>query len=179
MKIYTKTGDFLVTSICGKRVKKSHPMIDLMGDIDEFSCTLGLFSDLLKSDDDKHTVLSIQKNLYVIAGQISMPIQRTQTIAQSDIQTLETAIDAITDTLPPLKDFIIPAGAAPVPQIHFARAVCRRMERSLCDIELAEMEKDAVVVTAYVNRVSDYLFTLARKYAALNGEADVAAKRVE
>ncbi len=160
------------------RVKKDDALIAVVGEIDEFSCTIGLFSSMLQSETGRTTVLSIQKNMYVLSGQLSLPTQPKQKITQQDIQKLEASIDALTNSLPPLRDFIIPGGPAPVPQIHFSRAVCRRMERALCQIDLVRYGADAPVFTAYVNRVSDYLFTLARQESALRGERDVAAKLV-
>lgn len=143
MKIYTKTGDGGTTSpFNGKRVKKSHKIIEALGSIDELNAVLGTV-DLPEIDD-------VQKDLMAIASK--MAGFKKNKVPDSRVQWLEKEIDRMQEKLPELRNFILPKG-----QIHFARAICRKTERRIVDSGRGQND-----ILKYLNRLSDYLFVLAR-----------------
>lgn len=143
MPIYTRTGDTGTTSLFGgKRISKSDPRLDVYGSIDELNSWLGLFK------DDRLT--RIQRDLFAISSVLAGGTDRLDFIDRR-VGEMEQWIDAMSKSLPPLTNFILPSG-----HMHIARSVCRRVER------LAVKHRTDRAVITYLNRLSDLLFTLAR-----------------
>jgi len=174
MKIYTKGGDNGTTFIpCEGRVNKYHCSVDAQGEIDELNCWIGMIIQAVSTKDVFLENLNyIQKDLMEIGAQLATNQQR---ITQEKIEWLEKGIDQMTENLKPLTNFILPRWPA---EIHVARAVCRRAERtiSLWISEASKVTKTSFgenqssyldldkfnLILPYLNRLSDYLFTLSR-----------------
>ena len=165
MKIYTKTGDNGTTSLIGgTRVQKNDPRLECYGTIDELNSYLGLIRDNYSSQDIQDQILTIQQKLFVIGAEIANDKpQKTNipSISEADILSLEEKIDGISEKLPPQKSFIIPGGHSVSSYCQIARTVCRRAERAIYNIPLEK--RPSMLSTIYINRLSDYLFVLARK----------------
>ena len=167
IKVYTKTGDSGTTSlISGKRVPKHHLRIKAYGTIDELNCWFGIIRSSRISKKIQNELIIIQKKLMIIGTQLSNDSIKSlnfkfEKINIKDVSNLENMIDIMTDSLPDLKNFIIPGGNEIVSNTHLTRCVCRRAER--CITELNEYSKIDSVIIFYINRLSDYLFTLSRK----------------
>ena len=165
MKIYTKTGDNGTTSLIGgTRVQKKDPRLECYGTIDELNSYLGLIRDNYSSQDIQDQILTIQQKLFVIGAEIANDKpQKTNipSISEADILSLEEKIDGISEELPPQKSFIIPGGHPISSYCQIARTVCRRAERAIYNIPLEK--RPSMLSTIYINRLSDYLFVLARK----------------
>ncbi len=167
MKIYTKTGDTGETSLFGgKRLAKDDLRIEAYGTIDELNSFLGLLRDMLAVEVHKSRIYSIQNRLFsigaVLASDPEKPLM-VKNINELDITELETAIDEMNDSLQPLKNFILPGGHSTVSVCHVCRCICRRAERRVVSIET--MGEQEAIIVRYLNRLSDYLFVLARKIA--------------
>lgn len=166
-KVYTKTGDKGTTSLVGgTRVAKTHVRLDAYGTIDELSSNLGLLYTYLTDEGDKKILLHIQHKLFTLGAYLATDTTQTTLrveaqISQENILKIEQDIDAMTALLPELKAFILPGGSRESAICHVCRTVCRRAERAILEIQ-KEHEVDELVI-AYVNRLSDYLFVLARK----------------
>ncbi|HLO79902.1 MAG TPA: cob(I)yrinic acid a,c-diamide adenosyltransferase [Chitinophagaceae bacterium] len=169
-KIYTKTGDKGTTSLIGgTKVPKSHLRIEAYGSIDELNSYLGLCRDILEDDQTRKIILEIQDRLFTIGSSLACdpikePKMRIPDLKEQDITVLENEIDRMNDLLPPMKSFILPGGHPVVSHLHIARCVCRRSERACVRLELESLEVEPLILQ-YLNRLSDYLFMLAR-YAA-------------
>lgn len=159
-KIVTKTGDAGETGLAaGIRVKKDHPRIVALGEIDELNCCVGLLRSELEDSHELQPLLNqIQQDLFDIGGQLAMP--EYELLKPAGLDELEENLDTLNQTLEPLKEFILPSGSKAVTQAHFARAVCRRAERNL--VSLNSMESLSPLVLQYINRLSDGLFIMAR-----------------
>ena len=165
-KIYTKGGDKGETSLLGgTRVAKSHERVESYGNIDELNSFLGLIRD---QDIDMHyreVLIHIQQNLFVAEALIARdPEKQTRDLpmlTDDDILMLEKEIDVMNEQLPALTNFILPGGHPTVSYCHIARTVCRRAERSL--IRLNQVSPVENIIIRLLNRLSDYLFVLARK----------------
>lgn len=176
-KIYTKTGDDGTTGLYGGgRVSKSHPRMEVIGDIDELNSLLGMIQTHLDRyvDSVADRITTIQKNLFILGAQFGSNKAPGVTLEQEDLDLLETWIDETDSDLPPLKNFILPGGCTVGAWCHVARSVCRRAERSIYHFEsflkeiLQPPSKWITPVTrAYINRLSDLLFVWARY---LNGK---------
>jgi cob(I)alamin adenosyltransferase len=176
MKIYTKTGDTGMTGLYGGgRVSKSAPRISAYGDIDELNALLGLAAAQSDQDPVKKTLKEIQSTLFVVGAQLASPKAdpKIERITNAQIEFLERQIDVITETLPPLKTFILPGGGVTASTLHLARTVCRRAERSIVYLTTVEGEDVDRWLITYVNRLSDFLFTLARLANQLEKIADI------
>ena len=165
MKIYTKTGDNGTTSLIGgTRVQKNDPRLECYGTIDELNSYLGLIRDNYSSQDIQDQILTIQQKLFVIGAEIANDKpQKTNipSISEADILSLEEIIDGSSEELPPQKSFIIPGGHPVSSYCQIARTVCRRAERAIYNIQ--PEKRPSMLSTIYINRLSDYLFILARK----------------
>ena len=164
MKIYTKTGDNGTTSLIGgTRVAKNDCRLECYGTIDELNAYIGLIRDSYENKEIQVQLLDIQQKLFVIGVTFANEKQNPSvpTISQADIDTLEQKIDEISAELPPQKSFILPGGHPLSSYCQIARTVCRRAERRIYD--LAEGCFANNLSTIYINRLSDYLFVLARK----------------
>jgi cob(I)alamin adenosyltransferase len=167
MKIYTKTGDKGETSLFGgKRVSKSDLKIDTYGTVDELNSHVGLVKDVCKNEQNEVLAL-VQEQLFTIGAILATPEGKVNTffkqIEAKDIEYLEKQIDLMNEDLEELDAFIMPGGHVNVSFCHIARTVCRRSER-LC-VALAKIELVNELIIKYLNRLSDYLFVLARKLA--------------
>jgi cob(I)alamin adenosyltransferase len=166
-KIYTKTGDKGTTSLIGgTKVPKSHLRIEAYGTVDELNSYIGLCNDLLTDPQSKTILREVQDRLFTLGSSLACdpdkePKMKIPDLEEKDVALLEKEIDTMNETLPPMKSFILPGGHVIVSHIHVARCICRRAER--CCVRL-EMEKEEVelIVIKYLNRLSDYLFVLAR-----------------
>jgi cob(I)alamin adenosyltransferase len=168
MKIYTRGGDAGETGLVGgSRVGKDDPRVAACGEVDELSALLGLC--LAQSPDPElaSLVTGIQRDLFAIGAQLADPRGQVATerakaaLARGRIAELEAAIDQAEAGLPPLQTFILPGGTCAGAQLHLARTVCRRAERSV--VALARSADLAPEVVPYLNRLSDLLFVLARQ----------------
>jgi cob(I)alamin adenosyltransferase len=166
MKIYTKTGDKGFTSLIGgTRVPKHHLRIESYGTVDELNSYIGLIRDQEISDHDKDLLKQIQDRLFTIGSSLAADPEKSKMVIpdlhMADIELLEKEMDSMNEQLPELKHFILPGGSNMISFCHLARCVCRRAER--LTVHLAEESTVDEKVTIYLNRLSDYLFTLARK----------------
>jgi len=163
MKIATKTGDLGQTSLfSGGRVPKNHPRLECYGSLDELSSFLGLLAAELPPEASPVAMESVQSALFSLGGAIADAEGRHEhPAAQWDAGPLESAIEELEGELPPLKSFILPGGSRPAGLAHVARSVCRRAERQLVSLSGsgANVPDGAL---SYLNRLSDFLFLLAR-----------------
>lgn len=177
-KIYTKTGDKGSTSLIGgTKVPKSHLRIEAYGTVDELNSTIGLCKDLITDENSRIILLEIQDRLFTIGSSLACdpvkePKLRIPDLKESDISLLETEIDKMDTKMPVMKNFILPGGHPSISTLHIARCVCRRGER--CCVRLVhENEEVDSLVLKYLNRLSDYLFVLARYTGHLMGIAEI------
>lgn len=176
MKIYTKTGDDGTTSLfSGGRVPKHHLRVESYGTVDELNSTLGLARTMSLSPKGDADLARIQRQLFNLGADLATPLDAsTSYVVRMDADTvawLERRIDTLTETLPPLTSFILPGGSPGAAALHVARTICRRAERLVT--QLAEQEALGEPVLPYLNRLSDYLFTLARWENQQAGVEDV------
>jgi cob(I)alamin adenosyltransferase len=169
-KIYTKTGDDGTTGLVGgTRVKKIDVRLEAYGTIDELNAAIGLLRSLDIADDVCKLLIQIQNKLFNIGSRLASDdkgekITADLIIKEEYVKALERAIDEYEKKLSPLTEFILPGGEQSVAQCHVARTVCRRAERRI--LEFAEDNKVQPELIKYINRLSDYLFVLARRLAS-------------
>lgn len=165
MKIYTKTGDDGTTSLfSGGRVLKNHLRVEAYGTIDELNSVLGVARAHHAHPRTDTWITKVQRQLFNLGADLATPLDaKADWVVRMDAATvawLEQSIDEMTDELPELKNFILPGGSLAAANIHVARTICRRAERIVVDLQAQEPIGDHVV--NYLNRLSDFLFTLAR-----------------
>ena len=179
MRIYTRTGDTGETGLFGGgRVAKDNPRVAAYGEVDELNSALGVVRAAEPAALFDAELEAIQRDLFAIGGHLATPdpekvraaLERA-TLSSARIQDFETAIDAAEAELPPLKAFVLPAGTPKAAALHLARTVCRRAERRV--VSLAREEPVPELFLVYLNRLSDYLFTLARLANLRDGRGDV------
>jgi len=186
-KIYTKTGDGGNTSLIGgTKVPKSHIRIESYGTVDELNSYIGLIIDSIVDKDIisyKHSEVNtiyllreIQDRLFTIGSSLACdPDKETKLkipdLSESDIETLEKSIDYMNEVLPEMRSFILPGGSISISHMHVARCVCRRAER-MCVLLSQESFVEPLCIK-YLNRLSDYLFVLARYNGFLRGIKDI------
>ena len=173
MKIYTKTGDEGTTGLFGgSRVQKNNIRIESYGTVDELNAYIGLIKDQEISYEIKQSLLKIQHDLFTLGAMLATPQEKETLqngkerlnilkIDEQSILFLEKEIDQMELELPQMTHFILPGGHQTVSFCHIARCVCRRAERLAVD--LSEHEHINTIILKYLNRLSDYLFVLARK----------------
>ena len=173
MKVYTKTGDTGTTALFGgTRVPKHHIRIESYGTVDELNSHIGLIRDQDMSDLYKKVLIEVQDRLFTVGAILATPPEKETLkngqprlqnlgIVESDIEFLENEIDRMEEALPPMTHFVLPGGHTTVSYCHIARCVCRRAERLA--VHLNDIEPTDERVIKYLNRLSDYLFVLARK----------------
>lgn len=174
MKIYTKTGDKGTTALFGgTRVPKHHIRIESYGTVDELNSNIGLVRSQLEIDSkSKKTLIHIQNKLFTLGATLATDPKKAvlksgkerlniPKVKEEDVVFLEKEIDSMNEDLPPITHFVLPGGNNIVALCHVARCVCRRAER--ITTHLAENEEVDLTVIQYLNRLSDYLFVLARK----------------
>lgn len=161
MKIYTKTGDMGETSLVGgKRVSKSSARVNAYGDIDELISYIGLLRCHVEECDGE--LRRIQKALMTVSAHVASDVSNPRLTPFSPDETvfLENEIDRMTKEVPSLTCFVLPARPAQASECHIARCVCRRAERAC--VGIGDSRPEMVEAARYLNRLSDYLFTLAR-----------------
>jgi len=168
-KIYTRTGDAGDTGKAdGARVSKDDCLIHAQGDIDELNSFIGLLASKVDENALSQLILKIQHDLFNIGAEISLS---QPLITAKDVEYLEQQLDHYNADLPPLKEFILPGGGEVASLCHVARAVCRRAERNL--VTLDKEHGIGSELLAYINRLSDLLFVLARVLTRNAGEKEV------
>ena len=175
MKIYTKTGDQGDTSLfSGGRVPKHHPRVEAYGAIDELNSILGVVRAAKPSPQTDLWLEDVQRQLFHLGADLATPLKAksnwTVRAQPSQVQWLEDTIDRMTAELDPLKHFILPGGTLAAAHLHVARTVCRRAERAVTALQQEAAIGDCTL--AYVNRLSDWLFTLARFENKQAGESE-------
>ncbi|MEJ6791517.1 MAG: cob(I)yrinic acid a,c-diamide adenosyltransferase [Lacinutrix sp.] len=173
MKVYTKTGDKGTTALFGgTRVPKHHIRIDSYGTVDELNSHIGLIRDQNINQQYKNVLIQIQNKLFTVGAILATDPDKMvlkngkerlniNKISNEDITILELEMDAMNEALPPMTHFVLPGGHQTVSFCHIARCVCRRAERLASALnELEPLLPEALI---YLNRLSDYLFVLARK----------------
>lgn len=169
-KIYTRTGDSGTTGMAdGSRVAKDSLRMQAIGEVDELNSMLGIVINQCAAGEVKENLITIQHDLFNLGGQLAMPDY--EMVKQARIEWLEQTLDAMNAELAPLKEFILPGGAASSSYCQLARAICRRAERALVSLSRAETTKGELA--AYINRLSDWLFVAARYLNKQQGEQEV------
>ena len=178
LKIYTKTGDLGKTSLIGgTKVSKSNLRIESYGTVDELNSFIGLVSDHLTDEHSKVILKEVQDRLFTIGSSLACdpdkePLMKIPDLQEADVELLENEMDKMNETLPEMKSFILPGGHIAVSNIHVARCVCRRTERICVGMKELDIFVDPLVIK-YLNRLSDYLFVLARYTGHLSGVEEV------
>ena len=178
MKIYTKTGDSGKTSLLGgTKVFKNNPRIEAYGTVDELNSYIGLLSDFSNDDNVKNILKEIQDRLFTIGAELACDPEKNSRITlpdlhESDVELLEKEIDKMQDQLPVMQNFILPGGNPAVSFAHVARCVCRRAERGTVNLQENNGAVDQLIIK-YLNRLSDYLFVLARYLGMKNNAPEI------
>lgn len=166
-KIYTKTGDKGETGLFGgKRLPKYDQRIEAYGTVDEVNAFIGLVRDSLQDAEIRDFLKEVQDRLFTIGANLASDPEKdmaTPDLLESDVVALEKYMDSMDESLPILKNFILPGGHPTVSYCHIARTICRRAERQV--VALAVNEPVEEIIMIYLNRLSDYLFVLSRKIA--------------
>jgi len=176
-KIYTKTGDDGTTGLFGgERVAKDSLRIEAYGTVDELNAVLGTALACAMPEELREELLAISADLFTLGADLATPLEppsqyHIPRIVREHIDELERSIDRHDELLAPLKVFILPGGSPAAAALHHARTVCRRAERHV--VALAKAEDVGPFAVKYVNRLSDYLFTVARTANRMLGIADV------
>jgi len=183
MKIYTKTGDKGETSLFGgTRVKKSNVRIEAYGTVDELNSYIGLIRDQIMDPSLTKDLIIVQNKLFTMGAMLATPEDKEklkngkdrlkiEKIKTDEIEFLEHKMDEMNAFLQPMTHFILPGGHTSVSFCHIARCVCRRAER--ITVELADQEAINPQILIYLNRLSDYLFVLARKLSLDNNVEEI------
>lgn len=166
MKIYTKKGDQGKTGLIGgTRVSKHHIRIESYGTVDELNSYIGLIRDQAIDEKIKADLIEIQDRLFTLGSLLAADPEKSKMklpqLSEKDVTFLENKIDAMDNELEVMKSFVLPGGHTTISFTHIARCVCRRAERNV--VLLAEQNKVDNLILQYLNRLSDYLFTLSRK----------------
>lgn len=162
-KLYTRKGDRGMTTIAsGIRVSKASSCIEACGTVDELNSALGYLVSLLGDDcGHRNMLLHVQEVLFYIGNVIVEPKTKVDFLHDKELSLLESQIDIYDEELPELRSFIIPGGSSRASFAHVCRTICRRAERRILTLSLEQHVPTEI--TAYMNRLSDYLFVLSRK----------------
>jgi len=176
MKIYTKTGDSGETSLYGgQRVPKGNPRLEAYGTVDETNAALGVALTQVAADYYDSQLKSVQHDLFVICSELAAPagqvISGLELINEQQVSVLEKSIDELQSELPVLQNFVFPRGTLLAAQLQLARTICRRAERAV--VRLSETEEVRPLLIKYLNRLSDFLFVLARHANLRAGKAEI------
>lgn len=178
MKIYTKKGDKGETSLIGgKRVPKHHVRIESYGTIDELNSYIGILRSFVLDSMNLKVLSEIQDRLFTVGSLLaSAPGSKmiVPDLHPEDVELLEKSIDSMNEELPELRSFVLPAGSVEVAHCHVARCICRRAERLM--VLLNEEEQLDEILLQYINRLSDYLFVVARYQAYKTNTPEVSWK---
>jgi cob(I)alamin adenosyltransferase len=177
-KIYTKTGDTGSTSLIGgTKVRKNHARINAYGTVDELNAWIGLLGDQMSDTHIRELLREIQDRLFTMGSFLAMDPNKEVSmkipeLKENDIELLEREIDLMNETLPEMKSFILPGGSVAVSTAHICRTVCRRAERVTVELDETEPVSQPLIVK-YLNRLSDYLFVLARWVGHQSGMEEI------
>jgi cob(I)alamin adenosyltransferase len=177
-KIYTKTGDLGKTSLIGgTKVPKSHLRIESYGTVDELNSYIGLINDLIEDKPSQKILREVQDRLFTIGSSLACDPEKDTgmkipDLKKEDVKFLEDEIDRMNEFLPEMKSFILPGGHVVISTIHIGRCVCRRAERTCVNLQQEKQEVSPLVII-YLNRLSDYLFMLARYTGHLLGVKEI------
>lgn len=182
-KVYTKTGDNGTTSLVGGiRIGKADIRLEAYGTVDELNSHLGLLAALLPADDnnlpdcdDRRTIEQIQSILFNVGTHLATDLSQTPLypsarLPEGATKQLEEEIDSTLSLLPEAQGFVLPGGTPAAAQAHVCRTVCRRAERRV--VALAAEAEVGLEIQTYLNRLSDYLFVLAKKLNFIAGESE-------
>lgn len=173
--LYTRTGDSGMTSLVGgQRVPKTHLRLEAYGTVDELNSHLGLLLTYVDDAADRDVLLGVQNQLFVICSELATADEdlraRRSSVTEEDVRWMEHAVDVAEDGLPGWRGFILPGGTRGAAVAHICRTVCRRAERRIHALA-ADAEVNPLLL-AYINRLSDYLFALAKKINHRAGKAE-------
>ena len=175
-KIYTRTGDGGETGLGdGSRIAKTHARVEAMGSVDELNSIIGVAVEALLAESQTELtniaefLRSLQHRIFDLGGEISIPGYKI--VSVDHVANIEQALDKLNEHLDPLENFILPGGSALIANCHLARAVCRRAERDVN--RLAETDEVNAAALEFLNRLSDYLFVVARSCARITGTHEV------
>lgn len=175
-RVYTRGGDKGQTSLVGgQRISKASTRLEAYGTVDELSSHLGLLAAMLPDGHDKELTERVQNNLFnlctnLATDQTLTPLYPSAHLPEGEIALLEQEVDDIMKLLPEKQGFILPGGTQQAAQAHVCRTVCRRAERRI--VALAEEAVVSPEVQQYINRLSDYLFVLAKKLNFIAGKQE-------
>lgn len=175
--LYTGTGDKGKTSLVGgQRVSKTDPRIESYGTIDELNSFIGLLITTLKDQKDKDILLFIQHKLFTVGSYLATDPDDTgfnieSGITDKTIERVEREIDRLDSEVPNLRQFVLPGGCTSAAYAHVCRTVCRRAERAVYRLEEDAMVEEPVLI--FINRLSDYLFILARHECVMNQQQEI------
>jgi len=176
-KVYTRRGDEGMTDLVGGvRISKTHPRLEAYGTIDELSSHIGLLIAMLDGEAERQQLIRIQNNLFNVGthlatDQSQTPLYDSARLPVGETEVLEHLIDQINEELPGFQGFVLPGGTQAAAQCHVCRTVCRRAER--CIDALMEIAVVGPEIVQYVNRLSDYLFVLAKKINFNAGQCEI------
>ena len=176
-KVYTRRGDEGMTSLVGgQRVSKASARLESYGTVDELSAHLGLLAAMLPEGEDKDKIQRIQNDLFNVGthlatDQSQTPLYDSARLPEGGVALLERAIDRINDELPGFQGFVLPGGTQAAAQCHVCRTVCRRAERRIDS--LMEVATVGAEIVQFINRLSDYLFVLAKKINFNTGHSEI------
>ncbi len=161
MSIYTRTGDTGTTAIFGgKRVLKCEELVDVYGSIDELNSWVGYMAAEFAVADVTQFLAVIQSDLFTIGSTLAGWKDGELTSLETRVKEMEARIDVLEETLPPIKNFILPGGSEKAARAHITRSICRRVERQA--VALSQKQAVDPVIIKYLNRLSDLFFQLAR-----------------
>ena len=181
-KVYTRGGDMGKTSLVGgQRVSKASARLEAYGTVDELSSHLGLLAAMISDADDKELIIRIQNCLFNVCTNLATdqeqtPLSPSAFLPEGEIELLERKVDEIMQLLPERQGFVLPGGTKEAAQAHVCRTVCRRAERRI--VALSEEAQITPSVLQYVNRLSDYLFVLAKKINFNTGHSEIVWQNV-
>ena len=176
MKIYTKTGDQGTTALYGgARVSKADERVETYGTLDELNAHVGLLRDQAANKDRTDLFQTIQDTLFVIGSHLAADPDKASMklppLTEDPVRQLEQSIDAMDEQLPPMRFFILPGGHPSVSVCHITRCVCRRAERQV--VRFSQHETVDPIIVVYLNRLSDWLFVLARTMGVALGVDEI------
>jgi cob(I)alamin adenosyltransferase len=177
-KIYTKTGDKGGTSLIGGvRVPKNHIRIESYGTVDELNSYMGMVTDMAQNETINEWIREIQDRLFTVGSVLATSPDKDvkmklPDLHDADVVWLEQRIDEMNEQLPEMRSFILPGGNLASSTCHVARCVCRRAER-ICVAMQEQQEFMPVLIIQYLNRLSDFLFVLARYLGHINNAAEI------
>lgn len=176
VKIYTRTGDNGETGLFGgRRVSKDSVRIEAYGTVDELNASLGVALSATEDPRLASLLTGVQHTLFILGSDLATPPEtknvQLRRISEHDVAAIEEQIDVLEAALEPLRNFILPGGSEISSRLHMSRTICRRAER--CIVQLSGMEDINTFDIHYINRLSDYLFVLARYANQLAGQTDI------